>query len=284
MICSKEIDNTNQLLPWKEDSSAAPLHGKEIMVIGNEMIKEYVAAPKNPECLTRDKMYYHYGLRINTNKPVQEFTEQWNNNKYNLTKQYPILQWVSMRPSEMQTSSTAYAVGYFIGSSERGDYKTLSINLKTSFPQVKVEASFQTISQDKISSLIWEKANSKAEAADTSPKSKFARTIKYKFSPSALSVYVDKKEHVKTTRWTLYDKYGTIEDKNAWPTMPDGSKMLFVPILRGKLNDEVIRDLTDSMDLQDELKADEVLLDINIQNIQEEKIYFNNKSLEYILY
>ena len=64
MICSKEIDPNTKLLAWKDQSSVLPLHGKEIMLIGGEMIKEYIAASKNPENLTKDKFYYHFGLNI----------------------------------------------------------------------------------------------------------------------------------------------------------------------------------------------------------------------------
>ena len=73
-------------------------------------------------------------------------------------------------------------------------------------------------------------------------------------------------------------------DENNWPTIPDGSKMLFTPILRGELSEEVITDLTESMDLQTQLKADEVLMDIDIQHIYEKKICLNNKSIEYVLH
>lgn len=284
MICSKEIDPTNELLAWKENSCAVPLHGKEILLIGNDMIKEYVAAPKKLECLTRDKMYYHFGLRIRTIKPVKSFTEQWNNNKYNMTSKYPILQWVAMRPSEMQISSTAYAVGYFIGSSERGEYQTLNNEIKLLHTNTKVEASYQTINQDKVSSVLWDRANRRVESEGTSPTSKQARMIKYKFSPTALVVYVDKREHVKDVRRALFDKYGMLEDNNMWPTMPDGSKMLFAPILRGSLTDETINDLIDSMDLQIAMKADEVLMDIKIKNIHEQQNYFNGHSLEYLIH
>ena len=284
MLCSKEIDQNNKLLPWKENSGSIPLHGKEILLLGNDTIKEYVASPKNLECLTRDKMYYHFGLRIKTVKSVHTFTEQWNNNKYNLTAKYPILKWVAMRPSEMQTSSSAYAVGYFIGSSERGEYKTLNNELKSIITKPRIEASFQTISQDKVSSAIWGKANAKAEAEGVPPKSKQSRTIKYKYSPSALVVYVDKREHMKEARRVLYDKYGTLEENNSWPTMPDGSKMLFTPILRGDLSDELVDDLTEAMAIQVALKADEVLMDIKIQIIHDEKQYFNNQSLEHIIH
>ena len=61
--------------------------------------------------------------------------------------------------------------------------------------------------------------------------------------------------------------------------------MLFTPILvQGELSEEVITDLTESMDLQAELKADEALMDINIQHINEKKICLTNKSLEYVLH
>ena len=46
-----------------------------------------------------------------------------------MTEKYPILKWVSMRPSEMQTSHTAYAIGYFAGTTERGDYQTINKTL-----------------------------------------------------------------------------------------------------------------------------------------------------------
>ena len=157
MMCTKLIDADTYLLPWKETSSSAPLHGKEIMLLANESMTDYVAAPRNPECLTRDKFYYCYGLRLKTSVPVQEFTEQWNNNKYNCTERYPILKWVSMKPAEMQRSSTAYAVGYFIGSTERGDYKTLNEAL-AEMTEVKLEVSFQTVNQNKVSATIWDLA------------------------------------------------------------------------------------------------------------------------------
>ena len=230
MMCSKEIDATNLFLPWKEESSSSPIHGKEILLLSNDNIKEYVVAPKNPDSLTCDKQYYHFGLRISTTASAQEFTDQWNNNKYNLGEKYPILKTVSMKPSEMQTSSTAYAVGYFINSTERGDYTTLNEEL-TKMTNYKVEVSFQTVNQEKVSATIWNNTNSKAEALDINPKSKAFCSAKYKDSPAALVVYVDKKEHVKEVRRLMYDKYGVIENENEWPMIPDGSKMVFVPII-----------------------------------------------------
>ena len=283
MMCTKLIDRNTYLLPWKENSTVAPLHGKEITLLANESMKEYVAAPRNPECLTRDKFYYHFGLRLKTNVPVQEFTEQWNNNKYNNTGKYPILKWVSMKPAEMQSSSTAYAVGYFIGSTERGDYRTLNETL-AKITDVKTEASFQTVNQHKVSSIIWGSAIKIAEKHDVNPKSKAHKSMKYKASPAALIVYVEKKEYIKDIRRLLYDEYGIIEDENNWPTLPDGSKMVFSPILRGHMNDEVIDDLTDSMELHVDLKVDEILLDIEVKDIHTNQTYMKNQSLEQIIH
>ena len=71
---------------------------------------------------------------------------------------------------------------------------------------IKTEASIQTVNQGRVSHAIWEMTREKAEANGTDPNSKFARTIKYKYAPVALVVYVEKKEHVKEVRKLFYDQ------------------------------------------------------------------------------
>ena len=80
----------------------------------------------------------------------------------------------------------------------------------------------------------------KVEADGIPSKSKLTKMIKYKHSPGALLVYTDKKEHAKEARRQMYDKYGTIQDENNWPTMSDDSKMLFAPLLHGNLSEDFL--------------------------------------------
>ena len=131
-----------------------------------------------------------------------------------MTEKFPILKNISMRPSEMQQSSTAYAVGYFVGSSERGDYTSLNKTLKNITKVTKTEVSYQTVGQNNVSSKMWQKAYDKAMAYESNPNAKAHRSMKYKFSTPALMIYVDKKEHVKKAKRNLFDKFGTLEDEN----------------------------------------------------------------------
>ena len=66
--------------------------------------------------------------------------------------------------------------------------------------------------------------------------------------------------------------------------MDDGSSMIFSPIMRGMLSQEVIDKLTTTMELQVDLRVDERVLDINVRNIHENQEYMDNQSLEQILH
>ena len=138
--------------------------------------------------------------------------------------------------------------------------------------EVKLEISFQTVNQNRVSATIWDLAVKTAEKVDINPNSKAHKSMKYKAAPAALIAYVEKKEHVKSIRRLLYDNYGVIKDENNWPTLPDGSKMMFTPILRGQLNDELKEDLIENMVLHVDLKVDETLLNVDVKNIHTKQV------------
>ena len=94
-------------------------------------------------------------------KTVHTFTEQWNNNKYYYKEEYPGLNHVAMRPAEMQSTHSSYAVGYFQGSTERGEYSTIKETLGE-VTNVTTEASWQVVTQKEVSNRIWEHATAKA--------------------------------------------------------------------------------------------------------------------------
>ena len=52
---------------------------------------------------------------------------------------------------------------------------------------------------------------------------------KYASAPMALQILVDDKSKVKPTLKALYSKYGKVEEDGSWPTLPDGSRMRFIP-------------------------------------------------------
>ena len=133
--------------------------------------------------------------------------------RYKYKEKYPILNNAIMRPAEMQAASKAYPVGYFIGSTERGDYQTINKVI----PQIiecDSEVSYQNVYQKGISNKIWEYARSKAEEANSNPNSKMHKKTKFKNSPSALVVYVSDKNEVKRSRRKLFDCCGEVDMVN----------------------------------------------------------------------
>ena len=282
VMCTKLIDPNTQIVPWRENSKVCPASGPEILLLAESTMKAYIMAPSNPEALTTNKTYHHYGLRIVTDIPVAEFTEQWNNNKYQYKDEYPCLSHVSMRPAEMQLSHSAYAVGYFQGSTERGEYSTIKESL-VDITDVTTEASWQVVNQKDVSNRIWERATSKAIEAQRNPNHRLHKRTKFRYAPSALVVYVAKKEHVKDATMKLYEAYGKTIDGH-WPTLKDGSKMRFIPIIRGDIEEGVLNKLYNHMEIHTRLKANEETKEIGVCDIHQPKEYLNGMTLEQVLH
>lgn len=193
MMATKEFDHSTKLLSWDEENKTeTELNGQEILLVGGDTIDKYINAPNKPQNLVHSKVYYHYGLRIKSKYPAYEFTEHWNNLRYNFKETHPILTSAVMRPAEMQTSSKTFPVGYFLGTTERGDYTTINNELHL-ITECNAEVSFQTVYQKGMSNIIWEDAKMKAEELNMNPQSKEYKRIKFKNSPTALIVYVSNK-------------------------------------------------------------------------------------------
>ena len=109
----------------------------------------------------------------------------------------------------MQTSSAAYAIGYFLGSAERGVYSTLQAEL-CSITNMNTEISFQTVYQNKISQEHWNMAKDKASLTDSNPNSKHYKKVLYLNSTTALVVYVDKRENTEYTRQNYMTCMGSL--------------------------------------------------------------------------
>ena len=284
IISTKTIDSNSKCHPWLIKSTLAPLHGKEILLLSADSIVEYIAIPKKVESLANGKRYYNFGIRLETNLAVESFAEQWNNQKYYQQEHQPWMKWAALKPSEMQSASSAYAIGYFLGSTERGEYTTLKANI-AALTNVNTELSFQTVYQHEISQKYWGIAKEKANNSDSNPNGKLHKKVLYLNSPSALIAYVDKRENIKTARRKLFDLFGTLTEQGDWPVVSDGSRMRFVPIMKNDLKTtEAMNRLDQAMKKHTELRARESFIDLGIQDILEPKEYLNNSSLEVILH
>ena len=84
---------------------------------------------------------------------IYKFTEQWSNNKYLNNPKTPFQNWRQIKPAEMQGSDTAYAIGYFAGTSEQGDYTTINNHISED-AGARAEVSFQFVNQSGVTPRI----------------------------------------------------------------------------------------------------------------------------------
>jgi len=207
---------------------------------------------------------------------LREFVETWNSMK-------PSGQgdWMSANPAEMQTSATAFAVGFLQGSSEKKVIMTINKNMQNKL-KCKAEISWQYMKQTGITAQLWDEANEYAEKKVRKKAQQFNR-IKFSMGLSALIVYVANKNYVKTARKLLLTVYGKeFEDK--LPQWSDGSRMKFEPLIGGDIQNEKAREqVTTRIKWQIHSKANEVTLELPLHDIHDTKSYLNNQSMEQVL-
>ena len=282
MQCAKEVDKEVSLRPWKKDSELRNLNGNELKLFRSDDIQEYIEIPDLGENLIDRKIYYQNGVRIKTKMTSYEFSESWSNKKYDASRANPQKFWWPIKPAEMQSSDESYPIGYFAGTTERGDYSTINDKI-SELAEVTAEVSFQFVNQEGVSPKIWRFAREQANCVDTNQQSKEHKRIKFSYAPSALVVYVSNKKDVKMARRNLIAKYGKLHG-NHWPVMPDGSRMRFIPIVGQVKNKDVHQHLYDHLALQAVSKAGEVKLDLNMWDIHQKYDYLDGGTLEEIIH
>ena len=109
MRCAKIIDESAALMPWSDEDAMPTLNGNEIKLHSEKEIMSYIDTPINPQGkIVSGRNYYNNGIRIKTRKGVYEFTEEWNNKRYDKTEGSPFQEeWQSIKRAAMQRSPVA---------------------------------------------------------------------------------------------------------------------------------------------------------------------------------
>ena len=153
----KDVDNASKILTWESQEEAELGIGKQdIGLLSPTGANNYLDVPEYIKTFGTRKNS-RIGIRVATNMGLREFAETWNSLK-------PRGQgdWMSVNPAEMQTSATAYAVGFLQGSSEKKVITTINKNLQNEL-KCKAEVSWQYMKQTGITDQLWDKANEYAE-------------------------------------------------------------------------------------------------------------------------
>ena len=286
MMVAREIDDSARLMTWDEKMSEMELEGTELKLMPSTSVIKYIDSPTTQEYnppIPRGRFYYQQGVRLRSRNTVHNFVEKWNNYRYSNKEKHPVLQVMSMKCAEMQGASTAYPIGYFKGTTERGKYTTVKEEIAELGPGI--EASYQMIHQKGMSNEIWQQAKELAEEDYPNPYSKEHKQVKFKFAPAGLVVYVADPDKISKARREMFKKYSTSGEDGQWPAMRDGSRMKFVPMIQGSTNNDTLYNiLFNALRVQSLTKGYETNMTINIKDIFTPKPYFHNRTLENIIH
>ena len=283
MGCANEVDSNAKLLKWKNDDEE-PLNSNKVLFLDQEDAMEYINIPGNPSKLTIGKTYYQVGIRVASALPLNRFIAKWNNSRYKANKNNTPNCWISIKAAEVQESDTAHAVGYFAGTTERGDYETLQKQMQE-ICQYPVEVSYQLLNQTLLTKNLWKEARESALRTNNDVQSKAYKKNLFNLAPAALTIYVYKMEHIKPTKHFLVQEFGEALDDRTWPILQDGSRSKFIPLMkRVPKRKDVKKYLQASMENQIKLKAVEIGINIDIWDIKEEKEYLRGQSIEQIIH
>ena len=229
MMVFKRFNKETQLMTWRKDKEMKDLSGEEIKLLANDQIMNYVDLNTTEEVLKNGKKYYMNGIRIKSYDKANVIVKKWDIEKYKLKDKDSLLASIACKEAEMQTPDNAYAIGYMMGTTEKGDYTTLNKEI-SAITGVNTEASFQMVNQRGVSRRIWQLAKEKAEIKFPNPYSKEHRRLKFQYSPSALVIYVSREDDIETATEKLFEKFGSTTE-GQWAEAPDGSRTRFVPII-----------------------------------------------------
>ena len=265
----KKVDNKSRIAEWDQDSI---LVCNKIESINPYSAKKYLNVPHYIKQFGAKKTF-KLGLRISTDMLLEEFIKAWG-----AIRQDP--GWCHIVPAEMQRSSKAIAIGFLQGSSNGQDTVTLNRTL-SQIIGVEAEVSWQNITDMQVRKKLWEQANTKAEEIAGNHNGTY-NSVKAKWSPSSLQVYVNDEANKKTAQKLLLSQYGKVVD-GKWPEFPDGSRMKFVPFISSRSSKKSINKVETRLAWHVHSKATEASFDLNVVDIHEPKKYLKNKSLEQAL-
>ena len=283
MMILKKSDQHARLLPWRKKDTIGSLSGEEIKLLTKEQVLHYIDLNSTEENLRSGRKYFMNGLRIKTRDSVATVIRKWEGERYKDRGKDEFFKTTIIKEAEMQNSDEAYAVGFMMGTTEKGVYTTFGKEI-SKITGVETEVSYQIVNQRGVTNNIWQLAKEKAEKLYPNPFSKEHRRMKFRYSPYALVVYVSREEDVVKARKLLFEKLGQVKE-GQWPMVADGSRMKFIPIMQESIeSEEVVKFLHEGLYVQSMSKGNEDIFELPVKDIFERKDYLHNQSLEQIIH
>ena len=163
-------------------------------------------------------------------------------------------------------AENCWQVGFCMGSTVGQVITRINAELEEFTGIQGIQASWQNVWQREVTTDLWKEAKKR-----TMDKSGFVNnSLKHKWSPSALIIFVSHREDLKPARKILYknigrnvtDSYGNID---AYPTWPGGTQMKFVPMADRNMSKENMTKIGNRIKMHTVMKGNQVTSETGVK-------------------
>ena len=164
-------------------------------------------------------------------------------------------------------AENCWQVGFCMGSTEGQVVTKINTELETVTGIQGIRASWQNIWQRDVTPGLWREAKKKA----TDQSGVVNNSLKHQWSPSALSIFVTRREDLKPARKVLYEKFGknvtdSYGNEDAYPTWPGGAQMKFVPMADRNMSSDNVKKIGNRIKMHTTMKGNQVTFDTNLKD------------------
>ena len=164
-------------------------------------------------------------------------------------------------------AENCWQVGFCMGSTEGQVVTKINDELEEITGIKGIKTSWQNIWQRDVTPSLWKEAKKKA----TDNSGVINNGIKHKWSPSALCIFVTKREDLKPARKVLYEKFGrnvtdSYGNDDAYPTWPGRSQMKFVPMADRNMSKDNVAKIGNHIKMHTTMKGNQVTFNTNIKD------------------
>ena len=212
---AQAIDSTLAINTWRDEDKLPTIQKEEDVPATLKDIRKFIRPPPGAR-LKSGATNWYWSIRVTANSRMKDFIEVWEAERRKAPRDSKPL---PIRSTPLQAEEW-HEAGLFIGSTSDQEKEVLTKGLRDEMQDPNLGINWQSIVFPGCNKF-WAIARDRAQ--------EHGNAAKYASAPMALQVLVDSKDKVKQTLIALYGNYGKVEKDGSWPSLPDGSKMRFIP-------------------------------------------------------
>ena len=257
---AQNVDNTFGLMAWRDTKalptifSAAGIQKEPYNVLTN-----YLRPPMRGRSLQSIQTGRNFKWRVKATFDMDQETllKTWSrmDSRRFFVTDFPV------------QAENCWQVGFCMGSTEGQVVTRINAELETVTGIKGIKASWQNVWQKDVTPSLWKEAKKKA----TDQSGVINNSVKHQWSPSALVIFVTRREDLKPARKVLYEKFGrnvtdSYGNQDAYPTWPSGAQMKFVPMADRNMSKDNVTKIGNRIKMHTTMKGNQVTFETNIKD------------------